>query len=178
MTLTEAIIVRMSHDLAGAIGAFANTVDLMKMDASFIGESVELLETSSYQLTARLAFFRALFGAETKSIDAALVQRYLDTLAVSVQLEGNPTTRLQLALIAVGLELLGIGGTLTLNNNTLMISGTELHQDPFFVQALMGTNVPCDPKLVMALWLIQLAKEEGLIIRLEAGDDTITLSLA
>ena len=177
MTLTEAIIVRISHDLAGAIGAFANTVNLMKMDASFIGESVDLLDTSSHQLTARLAFFRSLFGAETKSIDAALVGRYLDTLAIPVKFEGAPNSRLQLALIAVGLELIGVGGSLKLTDKTLVVSGEELHHDPVFVQALLGTNVPCDPKLVMALWLVEIAKEQGLIIRLEAGENTITLSL-
>ena len=118
MILMEAIIGRVSHDLAGAIGAFANTVDLMKMDASFIGESVELLETSAHQLTARLAFFRALFGAETKSISSDLVCRYLDTLAISVDFKGTPVSRLQLALIAVGLEILGTDGLLDLKENT------------------------------------------------------------
>ena len=178
MTLTEAIVVRMSHDLAGAVGAFANTVDLMKMDASFIGESVELLGTSAHQLTARLAFFRALFGAETKSIDKTLLQRYLDTLATSVKFKGEISSRLQLAMIAVGLELLGTKGTLELEGNRLVVSGEELHKNPVFIQALMGTNVPCDPKLVTALWLVQIAKEEDLIIRLDAGENTITLSLS
>ena len=178
MTLTEAIVVRISHDFAGAIGAFANTVDLMKMDASFIGESVGLLETSSHQLTARLAFFRALFGAETKSIDNTLVQRYLNTLAIPVTLQGSISSRLQLALIAVGLELIGTGGLLSVQENTITISGNELNHNPIFIQALMGTPIPCDPKLVMPLWLIEIAQQDGLIIRLEAGENTITLSLS
>ena len=177
MTLTEAIVVRMCHDLAGAVGAFANTVDLMKMDASFIGESFDLLDASAHQLAARLAFFRALFGAETKSINTELLQRYFATLAVPVVFKGNVSERLQLALVAVGLELLGAGGTLELVDKKLVVSSKDLHHDPVFVQALMGTQVPCEPKIVPALWLIQLAKEEDLIIRLEAGDDTITLSL-
>ena len=163
---------------AGAVGAFSNTVDLMKMDASFIGESVELLETSSRQLSARLSFFRALFGAETKSIDKTLLQRYLDTLAISVNFKGEISSRLQLAMVAVGLELLGTEGTLELHENRLVISGKDLHKDQVLIQALMGTNVPCDPKLVTALWLVQITKEEDLIIRLEAGENTITLSLA
>lgn len=177
MTLTEAIIVRISHDLAGAIGAFSNTVDLMKMDASFIGESVELLETSSHQLTARLAFFRALFGSETKIINSELVQNYLKTLAISIDFRGEPSSRLQLALVAAGIELLGVGGILELKDKTLVVSGKDLQQNSVFVQALMGTNIPCDPKIVTALWLNQIAKEENLIIRLAAGDDTMTLSL-
>ena len=177
MTLMEAIVVRISHDLAGAVGAFANTVDLMKMDASFITESVELLETSSRQLTARLAFFRALFGAETKSIDATLVRRYVDTLAIPVEFKGELNSRIQLAMVAVGLELLGTAGTLELKEQTLIVSGDDLHQDPVFVQALMGTQVPCDPRLVSPLWLVQIAKENDLIIRLDAGENTMTLSL-
>lgn len=177
MTLTEAIVVRVSHDLAGAIGAFCNTVDLMKMDASFIGESVDLLETSAHQLTARLAFFRSLFGAETKSIDNLLVQRYLDTLAISVKLKGNVSSRLHLALIAVGLEFIGIGGLLSLEGNKLIISGKELNHNSVFIQALMGTTIPCDPKLVMALWLVELAKQEDLTIQIEADDQTITIAL-
>lgn len=177
MTLTEAIVVKISHDLAGAIGAFANTVDLMKMDASFIGESIGLLDTSANQLTARLNFFRALFGAETKSINAELVRRYLATLAIPVEFKDKISSRLQLALVAVGIELLGTGGTLKLSDKTLLITGKNLHHDPVFIQALMGTQVPCDPKLVTALWLVQIAKQEDLIIRLDAGDDTITLSL-
>ena len=177
MTLMEAIVVRMSHDLAGAVGAFANTVDLIKMDTSFMQESIELLETSSQQLVARLAFFRALFGAETRSIDAVLVKNYLATLAIPVEFKSELSSRLQLALIAAGLELLGTEGSLELSGYKLVVSGQDLHQDSVYAQALMGTNVPCDPKLVMALWLNQVAKEAGLIVCLDASDNTITLSL-
>lgn len=177
MILTEAIVVRISHDLAGAAGAFANTIDLMKMDASFIGESIDLLDTSARQLTARLAFFRALFGAETKSISPELVQRYLATLAIPVEFKGDISSRLQLALVAVGLELLSIGGTLNLNDKNLTIKGQELHHDPSFVQILMGMQMPCDPKTVMADWLVQMAKEENLSVRLDSEDDQIIISL-
>jgi len=177
MTLTEAIVVRISHDLAGAVGALANTLDLMKMDASFLGESVGLLDNTTGRLTARLTFFRALFGAETKSIDNALLTRYLETLAIPVEFKGTVSSRLELAIVAAGLELLGTGGTLKLKGQTLQITGDDLHHDPVYVQALMGTQVPCDPKLVMALWLRQIATEENLIIRLDAGENTITLSL-
>ena len=177
MTLSEAIVIRISHDLAGAVGAFSNTVDLMRMDASFITESVELLETTSHQLNARLAFFRALFGAETKSIDTALLQRYLKTLAISVQFEGALNTRLQLALVAVGLELVGTQATLILKDQQLRILGKDLTHNTNLIQMLMGTQIPSDPKLVMAEWLVQLVKQDELIIRLEAGDDMITISL-
>ncbi|MBQ4472543.1 MAG: hypothetical protein II942_04820 [Alphaproteobacteria bacterium] len=177
MTLTEAIVVRISHDLAGAVGALSNTLDLVKMDASFLNESGELLDNTSRCLTARLAFFRALFGAETKSVDTSILTKYLETLAIPVAFKGTISSRLELALVAAGLEILGTGGSITLNDKTVIVSGKDLHHDPVFVQALMGTNVPCDPKFVTALWLVQIAKEEDLIIRLDAGENTITLSL-
>ena len=178
MTLTEAIVVRMSHDLAGAVGAVANTLDLIKMDASFMGDSIELLETSSQQLTARLNFVRALFGAETKSINKALVDRYLATLAIKVDFKGNPSSRNHLALIAVGLELLGVEGSLNLVQNKLTIQGNNLHHDPMYFQALMGTAVPCEPKLVMALWLHEVARQSNLSVQIDADEEKITLSIA
>jgi len=177
MILSEAIVVRVSHDLAGAIGAFSNTVDLMKMDPSFIGESVGLLEASAHQLTSRLAFFRALFGVETKSIDTTLIKNYLKTLAIPVVFEGELSSRMQLALVAVGLELVGAGGTLTLEDNSLTVSSDSLHKNDVFIQALLGTHVPCDPKLVMALWLLHVAAEEDLAVHLDINEKTITISL-
>ena len=47
MTLEEAIISKISHDLAGGIGALMNTVDLMKIDDTFITEGMDLLHNSS-----------------------------------------------------------------------------------------------------------------------------------
>jgi len=177
MTLTEAIVVRMSHDLAGAVGAVANTLDLIKMDSSFLADSVELLETSSQQLTARLNFFRALFGAETKSIDNALLKRYLATLAITVDFKGEVSNRNQLALVAVGLELLGVKGQIKLTQNKLVIQGDNLHHDPIYFQVLVGNPIPCEPKWVMALWLHEVARQSNLSVQIEADDEKITLSL-
>ena len=70
MTLTEAIVVKMSHDLAGGIGAMASTTELMEIDPTFVGEAGPMLKQNSLMLMARLRFYRALFGAETKEINA------------------------------------------------------------------------------------------------------------
>ena len=177
MNLTEAIIVRISHDLAGAIGSFGNTLDVMKMDASFIGEGISLMEMGASQLTARLCFFRALYGAETKSITTQLVENYLKTLAAKIQFHGNVSCRLQLALIAAGLELVGTNATLKITKNTLTLAATDLHNNPLFFQALAGSNVPCDANLVPALWLHELAQQAGLSVHLNADDTSITISL-
>ena len=46
-----------------------------------------------------------------------------------------------------------------------------------FIQALIGTQLPSDPKLVMAQWLAYLAKEDGFAVRLNAEDDVVTITL-
>ena len=47
MNLTEAIVVKMSHDLAGGIGAMASTTELMEIDPSFTGEAASMLKQNS-----------------------------------------------------------------------------------------------------------------------------------
>ncbi|MBP5344519.1 MAG: hypothetical protein J6Y85_05560 [Alphaproteobacteria bacterium] len=177
MTLTEAIVVKVSHDLAGGIGAFANTVDLMKMDASFQQEGLGLLESTGNMLNARLKFFRALYGAENKSIDASLIKDYLKTLAVKIELEGKVSTRLQLAMIAVGIDILSFGGTLTLSDNILTIKGQEICCNPMYIQALITERSTCTPENVNALWLVQLVNENQKRILLENHGDNLILAL-
>ena len=79
MTLLEAIVVKISHDLAGGIGAMASTTELMEIDPTFVSEAGGMLKQNSLMLMARLRFYRALFGAETKEINATIVSDYLKT---------------------------------------------------------------------------------------------------
>ena len=77
MNLTEAIVVKISHDLAGGIGAMASTTELMEIDPTFVNEAGSMLRQNSLMLMARLRFYRALFGAETKEINATIITDYL-----------------------------------------------------------------------------------------------------
>ena len=179
MTLTEAIIVKMSHDLAGGIGAFANTIDLIKMDSSFQQEGFGLLESTGDMLNARLKFFRALYGAENKTISAGLVKDYLKTLAVKIELDGKVSSRLQLALVAVGIDILGLGGELVLKENELTIKGQEIHCNPAYIQALIAKqNSSCSPENVNAVWLSQLVKELEKHLSLKEQKDNLILAVA
>ena len=178
MTLTEAIIVKVSHDLAGGIGAFINTVDLMKMDPSFQQDGVGLLENAGDMLNSRLKFFRVLYGAENKTINVSLVKDYLKTLAVKIELDGKVSTRLQLVLIAVGIDILGLGGELVLKDNELTIKGKEIHFNPTYIQALVArSDSSCSPENVNALWLAQLAKENKKHIVLKEQKANLILSV-
>ena len=63
INISELICTRISHDLIGNIGAFANAVELLEdEDDDFIDEIKNTLKTSSEVLTARLKFFRMAFA--------------------------------------------------------------------------------------------------------------------
>jgi len=178
MTLTEAIVVKISHDLAGGIGAFSNTIDLMKMDAGFQQEGLGLLEDTGKMLNARLKFFRALFGLENKTISMGLVKDYVATLASPIQLQGKIASRLQLAMVALGIELLGLGGSIAVEANAVVLEGKEIQSKPAVVQVLMGGPIQCTPENVTAAWLMHLVEESGQHLTFEARGTSLVLRVA
>ena len=154
MNLTEAIVVKMSHDLAGGIGAMASTTELMEIDPTFVGEAGGMLKKNSLMLMARLRFYRALFGAETKEINTNIVSDYLKTWGQDITFEGVVENRLQLSLVAVGIILLVQGGTLSLSGKHLTLKGKEITARPDFLSALEGKDSPITPETVEAHWLL------------------------
>lgn len=161
MTLTEAIVVKISHDLAGGIGAMASTTELMEIDPTFVSEAGGMLKQNSLMLMARLRFYRALFGAETKEINENIVSDYLKTWGQKITFEGVVENRLQLSLVAVGIILLVQGGTLSLSGNQLTLKGKEITTRPDFLSALEGKASPITPETVEAHWLLtQLSSQK------------------
>ena len=160
MTLTEAIVVKISHDLAGGIGAMASTTELMEIDPTFVSEAGSMLKQNSLMLMARLRFYRALFGAETKEINTSVITDYLKTWGQKLDFKGTIENRLQLSLVAVGIILLVRGGTLSLTGNQLTLKGNEITARPDFQSALEGKDSSVTPETVEAHWLIQQLKEQ------------------
>ncbi len=66
--LSELICTRISHDLIGNIGAVANAVELMDEDPEAIDDAKSILSISSKVLTARLKFFRLVFGLNNTGV--------------------------------------------------------------------------------------------------------------
>ena len=166
MTLTEAIVVKMSHDLAGGIGAMASTTELMEIDPTFVNEAGSMLKQNSLMLMARLRFYRALFGAETKEINATIISDYLKTWGQKIIFEGVVENRLQLSLVAVGIILLVQGGTITLTGNTMILKGCEVTARPEFLATLEGNMVTPSTETVEAEWLMQQLKELGKTLKM------------
>ncbi len=154
MNLTEAIVVKISHDLAGGIGAMASTTELMEIDPTFISEAGKMLKQNSLMLMARLRFYRALFGAETREINATIISDYLKTWGQKITFEGVVENRLQLSLVAVGIILLVQGGTITLHEKKVILQGPEISFRPDFESVLLGKKVPVTPETLEAHWLM------------------------
>lgn len=68
--ISELLCTRMSHDLIGNIGAFANAMELLEdEDDDFQEEIKSMLKTSSWVLSARLKFFRMAFGLHNGNLE-------------------------------------------------------------------------------------------------------------
>ena len=68
--INELLITRISHDLAGNIGAVANAVELLEEDGvDFIDNITSILKTSSFSLAARLKFFRLACGMKNANLE-------------------------------------------------------------------------------------------------------------
>ena len=161
MNLTEAIVVKISHDLAGGIGAMASTTELMEIDPTFAGEAGSMLKQSSLMLMARLRFYRALFGAETREINTTIISDYLKTWGQKITFEGVVQNRLQLSMVAVGILMLVQGGHLVLKDNQLTLTGDEISMRSDFQSVLADQFAPITPDTVEAHWLMQQLKEKN-----------------
>lgn len=134
--LSEIICTRISHDLIGNVGAFANAVELLEDDDSeFLTEIKSTLKFSSTVLTARLKFFRMVFGLTNSNLDNAenvkktcidyiktLNPNYPIELNISPQENQNRLNRaLMLAVMTVA-DLIVKGGLIDINLNQQQIT--------------------------------------------------------
>lgn len=80
---TAMVCSKILHDLAGPIGAVMNGTELLKESSNAGNEEIiELLKSSSDQLTALLQVFRVSFGALSSGgdeVEAGMVQEHLET---------------------------------------------------------------------------------------------------
>lgn len=68
--ISELICTRISHDIIGNVGAVSNAVELLEEgDLDFIDDIKSILKTSSFVLSARMRFFRMVFGLSSANLD-------------------------------------------------------------------------------------------------------------
>ncbi len=124
--ITELVCTRISHDLIGNIGAFSNAMELLEDDDNdeiFVKETHSMLKVISSVLSARLKFFRMVFGIANSNLEKAELVRktafdYLQTLngnyAINLDfspLEGKPDlNRVFMLTVMIAADVLVKGG--------------------------------------------------------------------
>lgn len=136
INLTELVCTRISHDLIGNIGAFANAVELLEDDDDdFIEDIKSTLKTSSEVLTARLKFFRIAFGMNNASLEnieivKQITSDYVKTLNlnhplnVEINIINSPFNRAVMLAVMCAAEVIIKGGTIKVGStpSALIIS--------------------------------------------------------
>ena len=135
INLTEIICTRISHDLIGNIGAFANAVELLEDDDNeFLTEIKSTLKFSSTVLTSRLKFFRMVFGLSNSNLDNAetvaktctdyiktLNPNYPIELHVKAQDNQHELNRVLMLAVMTVADLIIKGGTIDIGLNQKQI---------------------------------------------------------
>lgn len=175
MTLSELITTRISHDLAGIIGALYNTAELIEIDPSFGTEAAPLLKNSTGTLMARLKFFRCLFGTNKDPIQTTLVVQYLKTLSAPFELTGDITTREQMAGVLICSDMMIRGGKITVSPHEIIGTG-QIKNDDSVQSALNGQLDNISPKLAPAAWLGKQMISQNKQIHIAVQSDKIVLT--
>lgn len=152
INISELVCTRISHDLIGNIGAFANAVELLEDDDDeFMAEIKSTLKMSSDTLTARLKFFRMAFGLNNASLEqndlvAKTINDYIKTLNPAYPIKLNikqltPKFNRMIMLAAMsGADVLIRGGEVAITSNDnefcLLISGSNFAKTK--IEAIIG----------------------------------------
>ena len=82
--LSKMAVTRLSHDLAGVIGAVANSLELLAESETTDAESLRLAQSGAECLVSRLTFFRQAYGNDgavtTPGMTESVLKAYLNTL--------------------------------------------------------------------------------------------------
>lgn len=139
LKISELITVKISHDLAGAVGAVSNGLELALSDDEFVKDAMNLASKSADIVVSRLKFYRLLFGSSNsglmelplvkgitedyiKSLSNKSSQIGLDWQAESFMSEDD--VRICLLLISIASENLVRGGEIKITNEKIIVSGT------------------------------------------------------
>ncbi len=189
--ISELLCTRISHDLAGSIGAVANAVELLEEgDMDFLEDIKSILKTSSQNLSNRMKFFRLAFGLKNANLDdvnmvKTITKNYLSTignkdfpldLAWNITNTKNNRSAMLMAMIAA--DLLIRGGVINLYDNdkkviaefskTLKISTEKLDK----IKTTLKTSSNVTDAATAPLMMLQ---NDGSNLYVDENDDSILL---
>lgn len=172
--ISELICTRISHDIIGNIGAVANASELLEEgDLDFLDDIKSILRTSSFNLTARMKFFRMAFGLDNNSLnDLDLVKNtcdnYLASLGnsdypIKLQAEWENIKQVKTAMVAIMVmaDLLVRGGMIKLR-----VLGDVLQ-----------TQISCENKISVDKWQNLQSMMDGDVAAVTANTAPLALLL-
>lgn len=204
LELSEFIVSRLCHDMAGPVGAVNNGVELLKdPNPTYHAESVDLIEVSAKEAVSRLLYFRQAYGNSknhgsiSMSAIKDLVHNYYDNKNInfiwpeahgdsdSMQPIANDVVKLLLNVILVISSTLIHGGNVTVKlksqKNNLGVKvraeGKTVKLQEHMSSALTDDlkKVKTDSKNSQAYLTRMLAKKIGGTLKVDIGDDYIEI---
>ncbi len=126
--VSELLIARLCHELAGPISAVVNGVELMNEDdPDFVADAVRLVGTSARTASRRLQFYRFAYGplpgeGASPQIGRELAQKYFETGNTRCDWPAEETRslawqRLACVLLVLAAEALPRGGTVSVRGH-------------------------------------------------------------
>lgn len=174
MTLSELIMTRVSHDLAGICGALYNTAELLEIDDTFGTDAGPLIKTSTGALITRLKFFRALFGLDGAPLNNDIADKYLKTLSAPFELSGQVQTRMQLAGILICGDVMMRGGKIQITSDGVTgVGGIKVSEE--LTSVLKGKIDTVEPKTAPIVWLYQYAREHCASVEVTVSSDRLDI---
>lgn len=198
LKISELITVKISHDLAGAVGAVSNGLELALSDDEFVKDAMNLASKSADIVVSRLKFYRLLFGSSNsglmelplvkgitedyvKSLSNKSSQIGLDWQAESFMSEDD--VRICLLLISIASENLVRGGEIKITNEKIIVSGTinfseELNNMLFKYQQngdILGLIESATPQTVTILLAELYAIKTGKNLKLTKENEKATI---
>lgn len=158
--LTALICTRMSHDLIGNVGAVANAVELLEEgDLDFMDEIRSILKVSSNVLSARLKFFRLVFGLSNSNLtDISTVKKiseaYLQTIGnasypITLNLNVNQDiwARQALVMIMILADVLVKGGVVDVREVGEKLVAKVYSEAPLAKEKILNIKALLDGKI-------------------------------
>ena len=192
-TLTEMILTKFCHDIAGVTGALQNGAELLLDsldDKDFLADAANALNHSAKVLSARLRFFRMAFGSGKEGFESraaeGLIKEYLETLngitftIEPFEAEDFARARLKMILALVAAECFTRGGKISFFADKVLAAAEGAVLKEPMRRAIMGEETSLTPEQsesAVGLFLYQLAKDSGYKITITQKPDSVAFSL-
>lgn len=196
--LSELICTRISHDLIGNIGAVANAVELMDEDPEAIDDAKPILSISSKVLTARLKFFRLVFGLNNTGVKTiaeitAPAEEYIATVGsrtAPIKLNFNISTPALYKIVMLGIMVMSDmfirGGELSISETVNGLTFTADSQSALsagklaVMQKVLNAEMPAENPAQSAplIYMMRLLNDTPVKITISYTEKQAVLQIA